>query len=186
METDLNDIQACINGDNEAYRRLVQKYESQIARLMRRFTRDKAEHERLVQDAFVEAYLSLKSYKGRGQFPHWLNKIATRVGYKFWKERDKAGQLLPLEDFDAIEKNSDGQIDACKAAEILQSLLDRLPRADRLALTLMYFEECGTEEIAQRTGWTRAGTKMRISRARKKLKKIAEKEKIQEKLEWIR
>ncbi|PKL44139.1 MAG: RNA polymerase, partial [Planctomycetes bacterium HGW-Planctomycetes-1] len=148
--------------------------------------RDKAECERLVQDVFVEAYLSLKSYKARGPFPHWLNKIATRVGYKFWKERDKAGQVLPLEDFDAVEKNSDNQIDTGKAAEILHALLDRLPRADRLVLTLMYFEECGSEEIARRTGWSRFAVKMRASRARKKLKKIAEKEKIQEKLEWMR
>jgi RNA polymerase sigma-70 factor (ECF subfamily) len=185
VETDLNDIQACLNGDNEAYGRLVQKYEAQIARLMWRFTRDKAECERLVQDVFVEAYFSLKGYKGRGPFPHWLKKIATRVGYRFWKEQDKARLLLPLEDFDAIEKSSEDQIDPGKAAEILHSLLDRLPRADRLVLTLMYFEECGTEEIARRMGWTRAGTKMRAMRARGKLKKIAVKEKLQEKLEWM-
>jgi RNA polymerase sigma-70 factor (ECF subfamily) len=185
VETDLNDIRACINGDNEAYRRLVQKYEAQIARLMWRFTRDKAECERLVQDVFVEAYLSLKSYRGQGPFLHWLKKIGTRTGYRFWKERDKARQVLSLEDFDTIEKSKQEEFDSDKAAEILHYLFARLPRADRLVLTLMYFEECGTEEIARRMGWTRAGTKMRAMRARGKLKKIAIKEKLQEKLEWM-
>ena len=185
METDLNDIQACINGDNEAYRRLVQKYEAQIARLMWRFTRDRTECERLVQDVFVEAYLSLKSYRGQGPFIHWLKKIGTRTGYRFWKERDKARQVLPLEDFDTIEKSKQEEFDSDKAAEILHFLFAKLPRADRLVLTLMYFEECSSEEIAQRTGWSRVAVKMRASRARKKLKNIVEKEKLQEKFEWM-
>ncbi len=185
METDLNDIQACLDGDDDAYRRLVQRYESQIVRLMWRFTRDRTECERLVQDVFVDAYFSLKSYKGTGPFIHWLNIIATRVGYRFWKERDKARLFVPIEDFDTITKSENETIDASQAADVLHSLFNRLHRDDRLVLTLMYFEECSIEEIAKRMGWTKAGTKMRAMRARGKLKKIAEKEKFSEKFEWM-
>jgi RNA polymerase sigma factor (sigma-70 family) len=185
VETDLTDIQACLAGDSEAYRYLVQRYEAQIVRLMWRFTRDRTECERLVQDVFVEAFFSLKNYKGRGPFLHWLKKIATRVGYRFWKEQDKARLFLSMEDFDAVETTAPETIDPAEAAEVLHSLLDRLEVTDRLVLTLMYFEDCSIEEIAQRTGWTRAGTKMRAMRARGKLKKIAEKEKFSEKFGWI-
>jgi len=185
VETDLNNIHACLDGDNDAYRRLVQRYEPQIVRLMWRFTRDRTECERLVQDVFVDAYFSLKSYKGTGPFIHWLNSIATRVGYRFWKERDKAKLFVPIEDFDTIAKSENETIDASHAAEVLHSLFNRLHRDDRLVLTLMYFEDCSIEEIARRMGWTRAGTKMRAMRARGKLKKIAEKEKFSERFEWM-
>ena len=94
METDLNDIQACLNGDDEAYRRLVQRYEQHIVRLMWRFTRDRTECEQLVQDVFVDAYFSLKSYKAQGPFLHWLSIIATRVGYRFWKQRYRSRQFI--------------------------------------------------------------------------------------------
>jgi len=175
-----------LDGDNDAYRRLMQRYEPQIVRLMWRFTRDRTEAEQLVQDVFVEAFFSLKSYKGQGPFLHWLNKIATRVGYRFWKQRDKAGLFVPIDDFDAVDESKTNEIDSAHAAEVLHSLFNRLQATDRLILTLMYFEECSIEDIAQRTGWTKAGTKMRAMRARGKLKKLAEKEKFSEKFEWIK
>lgn len=142
--------------------------------------------EELVQEVFVEAYFSLKGYRGQAPFIHWLRKIGTRVGYRFWKERAKNKALLPLTDFDVIEREDTEAVDPSVAAEILHSLLAQLPRADRLVLTLMYFEQCGTREIAARMGWTRATVKMRAFRARKKLKTIAERENLQEKLGWIR
>jgi len=49
----------------------------------------------------------------------------------------------------------------------------------------MYFEDCTIKEIAERMGWTRAAVKMRAMRARKKLRKMAEREKNLEKLEWM-
>ncbi|MCE5341421.1 MAG: RNA polymerase sigma factor [Planctomycetaceae bacterium] len=187
MENDLQDILASAAGDGEAYRRLVKAYEQQIARLMWRFTRDKNECEILVQDVFVEAFFSLKSYRGQGPFPHWLNKIATRVGYRFWKQQTKARLFVEVEDFDNINApQTEEQIDPTEAAAALHKLLERLQTDDRLVLTLMYFEDCSIEEIAQRMGWTRAGTKMRAMRARSKLKKAAEKENFSERFEWIK
>jgi len=183
----LDDILASLNGDGEAYRRLVQLYQPQIVRLMWRFTRDKAELECLVEDVFVEAYFSLKGYKGTGPFLHWLKKIATRVGYKYWKQQERAKLFVEVEDFDAVNvKENADEIDPSEAAVALHVLLGRMETDDRLVLTLMYFEECSIEEIAHRMGWTRAGTKMRAMRARGKLKKIAEKENFSERFEWIK
>jgi RNA polymerase sigma-70 factor (ECF subfamily) len=107
------------------------------------------------------------------------------VGYRFWKEQAKTKTTVPLEDFDAIESEDADTIDPSVAAEVLHSLLARLPRADRLVLTLMYFEQCSTRDIAEQMGWSRAVVKMRAFRARRKLKTIAERENLLEKLGWI-
>ncbi|MBN1788420.1 MAG: RNA polymerase sigma factor [Sedimentisphaerales bacterium] len=184
--TDRDDIQAVLNGDTAAFERLVLRYQRQITRLMWRFSRDSFVCQRLVQDTFVEAFISLKTYKAKAPFLHWLKKIGTRTGYRYWKERDKQKQFLSLEDFDFAQKDKDRDIAPEKAANILHTLLDRLPITDKLVLTLMYFEDCSVKEIAQRMGWTAAAVKMRALRARKKIKKIAEKENLLEKLEWIR
>jgi RNA polymerase sigma-70 factor (ECF subfamily) len=153
---------------------------------MWRFAPNRADCEKLIQDVFVEAYFSLKTYESKAPLFHWLVKIGTRVGYRFWKEQDKTRKFLPLQDFDFIEKNDKDAIDPDKAAEILEVLLGRLPRADRLVLTLMYFENCSIEEVTRRTGWTHSAVKSRAMRARKKIKEIAEKENILEKLGWTR
>ena len=152
---------------------------------MWRFSRDPTVCEELVQEVFVEAYFSLKTYRGQAPFLHWLRRIATRVGYRFWKEQAKIKTLMPLTDFDVIEKENTEVVDPSVAAEILHSLLARLPRADRLVLTLMYFERYSTSQIAAQMGWSQAMVKMRAFRARKKLKTIAERENLLEKLGWI-
>jgi RNA polymerase sigma-70 factor (ECF subfamily) len=183
-DADRSDIDATLAGEESAYARLVRRYEGRVTQLMWRFSRDTALCEELVQEVFVEAYFSLKSYRGEAPFFHWLRKIGTRAGYRFWKRREKDKGRLSLQDLDRIETKGDS-LDPAEAGRILDSLLARLPHAERLVLTLMYFEDCGTEEIARRMGWSRPMVKMRAYRARKKINESAERENLLEDLKWI-
>jgi RNA polymerase sigma-70 factor (ECF subfamily) len=185
--TDWSDVTASVKGDDEAYGRLVRRYERPITGLLWRFTRDPAQCEELVQQVFVEAYFSLKTYRGDAPLLHWLRRIATRTGYRFWREKAKEPQETSLPEFDVLEEIEaveEDRIDPAEAAVVLHSLLGRLPPDDRLVLTLMYFEDCGTKEIAARVGWTRAKVKTQALRARRKMKEIAEREHLLEKLGW--
>ena len=185
--TDWSDVTASVRGDDEAYGRLVRRYEKPITGLLWRFTRDPAQCEELVQQVFVDAYFSLKTYRGDAPLLHWLRRIATRTGYRFWREKAKGPQEASLPEFDVLEEIQaveEDRIDPAEAAAVLHSLLGRLPPDDRLVLTLMYFEECSTKEIAERVGWTRAKVKTQALRARRKMKEIAEREHLLEKLGW--
>lgn len=177
------DIQASLAGDEEAYSRLIKRYEQEIARQMRRFSRDGAVCEELTQEVFVEAYFSLDRYRGDAPFLHWLRRIASRVGYRFWKRQARDGARVPLEEWDERQAPGDS-LDPADAGAILHALFARLGPEDRLVLTLLYLEDCGTAEIAKRMGWNRAMVKMRAYRARNKLKQIAEQEHLLEKLGW--
>jgi RNA polymerase sigma-70 factor, ECF subfamily len=59
-----------------------------------------------------------------------------------------------------------------EASDLIFHLFKKLAPAERLVLTLYYFDECTTEEIASQTGWTRTLVKVRLFRARKKLKAL--------------
>jgi RNA polymerase sigma-70 factor, ECF subfamily len=172
-EMDQRDIAASLNGDGEAYARLVQHYQDQVAAQMGRFTRDPAVLEKLVEEVFVEAYLSLKGFRGRAPFLHWLRRVATRVGYRHWKsqvrKRDR-GEALTETSLNLATAPAD--LSPFEAAEALYVLFAKLPSQDRLVLTLFYFEECDTNELASRTGWNRTLVKVRLHRARKKLKAL--------------
>jgi RNA polymerase sigma-70 factor (ECF subfamily) len=172
-EKDRLNIKASLNGDGEAYSQLVRRYQGQVAAQMWRFTRDPVVLEELVQDVFVDAYFSLKGFRGQAPFLHWLRRIATRVGYRHWKSRArKRDREEPLtETILKLAVAPEGRT-SFEAAEVVFGLLARLPASDRLVLTLFYFEECDTEEIALRTGWNRTLVKVRLHRARKKLKGI--------------
>jgi RNA polymerase sigma-70 factor (ECF subfamily) len=174
-EEDQQDIADSLAGNGEGYARLVRRYQDQVAAQMWRFTRDAVILDQLVQDVFVEAYLSLKGFRARAPFLHWLRRIATRVGFRYWKSRarkeEREGALKEnVLNLTAIPET----LTPVEAADTLYRLLGKLPPADRLALTLFYFEQCDLNEITARTGWNRTRVKVRLHRARKKLKSLLE------------
>jgi RNA polymerase sigma-70 factor (ECF subfamily) len=176
-DEDRRDIAASLDGDERSFARLVARYEGTVASQMWRFSRDESELESLTQEVFVEAYFSLPGYKAKAPFLHWLRRIATRVGYRFWKrqarERDRRQTLDTCRaDFETSTKPKVPS----EAGERLFGMLELLPPKDRLVLTLLYFEELDTREIGQRLGWSRSLVKVRAFRARKKLKTMLEDE----------
>ncbi len=131
----------------------------------------------------METYYSLAGYKFKAPFIFWLKRIATRVGYRFWKQRDRQKRFVRLDDAPDLEA-PERQADKSDIQRFAYELLQRLPSSDRLVLTLLYFDHCSTEQIAERMGWSRAMVKMRAYRARNKLRTLVENENLLEDLEW--
>ena len=174
-DADWSDVQACQAGDRDAFTRVMLRHRETILRQMRRFTADPDTREELAHDVFVEAWLSINKYRPQAPFLHWLQTLATRVGYRHWKELQKRRKFLPLRDDESLAEPSsrDDPEDWLPehAAERLGALLERLAPEDRMVLTLTYFESLSANQIAERMGWNAALVRMRAFRARKKLKK---------------
>jgi RNA polymerase sigma-70 factor (ECF subfamily) len=171
-DADSEDIRATRSGDTAAFARLVHRYTPLVTRQMWRFTRDRIVLEELVQEVFVEVYIGLNGFKGHAPFLHWLRRIATRVGYRYWTrcERDRKRQAALEAAPPPIQPQQESG--PSEAAEYVTALLARLPPKDRLVLTLMYLEECSVKEIADRTGWTQSLVKVRALRARRRLRNL--------------
>ncbi len=170
---DLRDIDATLSGDSAAYACLIDRYQNVIAKRMWRFTRDRVSLDELVHEVFVEAYMSLRGFKRVAPFLHWLNRIATRVGYRFWKKQKRDALLaVPLQDWDGVVDPNADALEAAEAAETVHCLLAQLRPRDRLVLTLMYIEELSVANVAEQTGWSKTMVKVQAHRARKKLKKL--------------
>lgn len=174
LEQEQEDIRAAGQGDEVACTRLMERYQPIVAQQMWRFTRDRHEHEYLVQDVFIQVFLNLKGYKARAPFLHWVRRIATNTGYRYWKkqgrdtEKHRRYQQEKLSDLPAETATPS------EAGEYLHVLLETLPPEERLVLTLMYFDERSTKEVAADIGWSTSNVKVRAFRARKKLKALLE------------
>jgi RNA polymerase sigma-70 factor (ECF subfamily) len=171
MDADGQDVRQSLNGDGDAYRRIIQRHQAAVARRLIRFSRDPRVLEELVHETFVQAYFSLPKYRSAAPLEHWLHRIAVRVGYRYWTSRRDQRQMQSL----------DGQAIAAPAApdspadrEAIDAVLTQLPPRDRLVITLLYLEDHSIEQAAQLTGWTRTMVKVQAFRARRKLKKIME------------
>jgi len=171
---ELEDIRRSRQGDSDAYRRLIERHQEHVGRILWRFSRDRLVHEELVQDVFVEAYMSLSSYRAKAPFAHWLSRIATRVGYHYWKQmaRRRETESFTLEEWDQMPDEPPERMDPSRAASLVHRLLAQLRPRDRLVLTLRYLEGCNVAETAQRTGWTKSMVKVQTRRAIKRLEKL--------------
>jgi RNA polymerase sigma-70 factor (ECF subfamily) len=171
---DIEDVYKSGQGNHDAYKRLIERHQDAISRIMWRFSRDKLVHEELVQDVFVEAYLSLATYKMKAPFIHWLGKIATRVGYRYWKEQTRKSNRknFTIQEWDRIPAEVPDKINGQEAAELAHKLLEQLPPRDRLVLTLRYLEGYDVAQTAYRTGWSRSMVKVQTIRAKRKIKKL--------------
>jgi RNA polymerase sigma-70 factor (ECF subfamily) len=170
--SDRRDIDASLLGSATAFRRLMERYNSGVHGQMWRFSRDPLVVDELVQDVFVEVYQSLKTFRGDAPFVHWLRRIATRVGYRYWKQqarRRRIDESLHVQP-DAVRPPE--AMAPSEAAEQLHGILEQLAPKDRLVLTLMYFEECDSQEIAARMGWSATLVRVRAHRARQKLRAL--------------
>lgn len=175
---DLEDVRLAGRGDGDAYRRLVERHQGHVGRILWRFSRDRRVHEELVQDVFVESYLSLSHYRGKAPFERWLARIATRVGYRYWKQKARRRRTEPF-DIQEWDKATDGDsvleaLEPDQAAEMLHRVFEQLAPRDRLVLTLRYLEQCDVVETAQRTGWTKTMVKVQTMRARNRLRRLLE------------
>ncbi len=172
---DTHAIAAALGGDHESFARIVEKYQSSIAQQMCRFSRQPAVVEELVHDVFVEAFLSLRSYRSTAPLLHWLRKIAVRTGYRYWNRtaRERKGTVSLSEIAKGLELQASGNLTTPNAAsELLGDLLDQLSPRDRLVLTLLYWDDCSVAEAADLCGWTQTMVKVQAFRARKRLKQL--------------
>jgi RNA polymerase sigma-70 factor (ECF subfamily) len=167
----LADVRAATRGDGEAYSRIIGRYQQTIARRMHRFTRDPAAIEELVHDVFVEAYFSLSKYRGEAPLEHWLQRIATRVGYKYWERRQRERTISFKDGVHDAPAEGD-TVDHSDATEEVAAALEQLPPRDRLVLTLLYLESRSVAEAADLAGWSQTMVKVQAYRARGKLRKL--------------
>ncbi len=177
QSTDLDaaDIRDSLAGDGDAFRRLVERYQQPIADYLWRFTRDRRQWEELVQDVFVEGYLSLPTYAAKAPLLHWLKRIATRVGYRFWKNQQRRHvETAWTEETDLLTSTDAPVGSAQEAADLVQLMLAELAPRDRLVMTLTYLEQRNIAEVAQLTGWSKSMVKVQLHRARKRLAKTCE------------
>lgn len=167
---DAQDIRRSLAGDGQAYRRIVERYQNEIANRLRRFARDPRILQELVQDTFVDAYFSLSRFRGDAPLIHWLHRIAVRKGYRYWKAKKSSAAVLDVAEVHiaAEQKQPGDHVDS----EAIELALARLSARDRLVVTLMYLEDRSVEETATLTGWSRTMVKVQAFRARGKLKKI--------------
>jgi RNA polymerase sigma-70 factor (ECF subfamily) len=174
-ETDRADLDRALQGDGDAFARIVARHQQRVAAHVWPLLRGAGVVEEVVHDTFVEAYLSLASFRGGAALSTWLCGIATRVCYRRMRDRDRRGRrdaAFAREQQRAIAESGETDERATK----LWALVDTMPAKDRLVLVLAYAHGLSIGEIATLSGTNALAAKLRLHRARSRLRELMEKE----------
>ncbi len=165
-ERDRADVRDTLNGDPDAYARVVQRYQQELAARLRRFSRDRLVLEELVQETFVQGYMSLSKYRFEGPLLAWLHAIGVRAGYRHWRSSRSGPAAAGLDEVAAHDRR-DGPAE-------LERVLEQLSARDRIVLTLLYLEDRNVRQTAALLGWSQTMVKVQAYRARRRLRRIME------------
>jgi RNA polymerase sigma-70 factor, ECF subfamily len=167
--TDRSLVDAVIAGDDEAFRVLVEREKANVIAACRRVLRDPVEAEDVAQDAFLQAYRALPTFRGDGPFGAWLGRIAVRMAIARLKRPSDLHADPTREEGWLIDPGQglDPQLATLadeRRAEV-RDALTTLPEHHRRVVEMRFYGDMSLDEISSATGAPVGTVKSRLHRA---------------------
>ncbi len=171
--TDGELVAAALDGSDEAFRVLFQRYRRPLLSVARSRLRDADRAEDVVQETFLSAHRSLATYDSRYSFRTWLWTILLNGCKRNHAKHSRKPSVRGWSETtgDATERGIDPAsgspspttvLLAKERDELLERSLDRLPTTEADALRLRFFAELKFQEIADATGCSLGTAKNRV------------------------
>lgn len=180
MATDPDDnhlILEALAGNPDAFGRLVARYQDRLFHAMVHISGSPEDACDAVQDAFVQAFLKLESFRGDSAFYTWVYRIAfnvaasrrRRIRPNLSLDDDAAGRALQVP---ASATSPSGRIEQQEQAEQVRVALAGLDEEYRTVLVLREMDELSYEEIAEVLDLPMGTVRSRLHRARGQLREL--------------
>ncbi|MHB8066761.1 MAG: RNA polymerase sigma factor [Desulfobaccales bacterium] len=175
--TDSQLVARAQEGDLPAFEELVKKYQREIYGLAYRLVLDAEEAKDLAQQAFLQAFVHIRSFRQQAQFRTWLFRIAINQCYSYLKSKKKFGEPVDPADFVMVgEESPEDDLVTKDRRQRLYAALERLPAKQRAVITLKLEQGLSYEEIARVLGGTTGAARVNYCQALKTLKKYLQNE----------
>lgn len=171
-------IERAKQGDAEAFETLYNLHKRRVYSLCLRMTANTAEAEDLTQEAFLQLFRKVGTFRGESAFSTWLHRMAVNVVLMHLRkkglpvvsleETTEGEEDAPKKDFGAEDVNLAGSIDRLQ----LQNAVDRLPPGYRAIFVLHDVEGYEHNEIATLVGCSIGNSKSQLHKARMKLREF--------------
>lgn len=174
-------LQSACNGDPEAFGSLYRKHSNRIYNLCLGMVKDPCLAEDLLQDAFLQAFRRIHTFRGDSQFSTWLYRIAVNAVLMYFR-RCKTNPLANAESEGDNEEEEQLHNDRFCADDLrlnhsvqrieLERAIQMLPPGYRIMFILHDLEGYEHAEIASLLGCTAGNTKSQLFKARRRLREI--------------
>jgi RNA polymerase sigma factor (sigma-70 family) len=183
MSTGLGDnevISRVLQGEQNAYAELVTRYQRYVFTLVMRMIKNREDAEEVAQDVFVKAYRSLADFRGESKFSTWLYTITNTTCITFLRKKNLEIHSLENEKvFEVADSKDSGfranLVEQKSRVNMVNEAIIMLNPDDAEIITLFYKAEQNLEEIARILAIEPNTAKVRLHRARARLKEKMEK-----------
>lgn len=172
-------IDKVLGGDKAAYADLMKRHQRFVFTLALRFAKNREDAEEIAQDCFIKAYRSLNTFRNTSKFSTWLYSIVYTTAMTFLRKKrldiqsiDTEIGLLNVENH-ISDLNSD-EVEHKSKMVFVNRAIDQLLPDDAAVITLFYQGEQSLEEIGQAMGMEANTVKVKLHRARHRLKEKIE------------
>jgi RNA polymerase sigma-70 factor (ECF subfamily) len=158
------------SGSALSYYKLVEHFEKNVFTACYRIIGNREEAEEASQDVFLKCFNNINQLEDIDKFPHWLLKIAYSKSIDYVRKKKKTRSSIDeMNDLAQPEsrRESDTLLDQ---SEIFRVALKTLDEDERGIINLYYQEDIPVKEIVDITGMTASNIKIKLFRARKKIK----------------
>lgn len=175
MNTELELVEACLAGNQQAFGTIVERYQSLICAIAYSATGDLGVSEDLAQETFVTAWKQLGELRDRTKLRAWLCGIARNLTNNWIRQRtrDIVGRAEPLDEARETSSMAPSPREHAIAKEqevILRRALEQIPETYREPLVIYYREQQSVQRVAEALELSEDAVKQRLSRGRKMLK----------------
>lgn len=174
-QLDTEIISRVLRGEKALFAELVKKYQNFVFTIAGRYASNREDAEEMAQDVFVKAYKSLADFRGDAKFSTWLYTITSTTCISFLRKKKLALHSLDLEHvFELADSQDSGfranQVEQKSRTSMVNQAIQLLNPDDAKVITLFYKAEQSLEEIGHIMGIDPNTVKVKLHRARQRLK----------------
>lgn len=169
-------VDALKEGSEHAFRCLFEQEREGLHRFVLTLVEDPGVAENIVQEAFTEAYRQIDDFRGEAKVSTWLFSIARHLAYGHLQTAKRHSYLehRKIEFLDAekgeTQAATQDAVEHSERKQIVHDALQELPEHYRRVVQLRNLEEQSTAETAKQLDLTEVNVRVRLHRARKKLR----------------
>ncbi len=169
--TEAEIIKRCKNGDQQAFRQLVDRYAPKLMGICLRYMHEEFAAEDVLQESFIRIFKSISSYKSTGSFEAWLSKITVRSALITLRKNKKLSFHLELNNNHEKHYENAGIEIELDEADIIK-MIGKLPEHYRIIFNMYVIEEFSHKEISELLEIPESTSRTKLTRARRKMQKI--------------
>ncbi|MEM9353179.1 MAG: sigma-70 family RNA polymerase sigma factor [Planctomycetota bacterium] len=175
MDDDEQLVAAAAAGDQQAYGALVERHQARLYNTLYRVMHSADDALDISQEAFVQAYLKLDSFRRDSRFYTWLYRIAMNLALSALRKRKNTASIEDIRSRGAPDPvdplaSPDERLDGAERVAVLERALSMLGEQPRQILVLRELEEFTYEQIAEVLDVPVGTVRSRLFRARAQLK----------------